>query len=198
MLLWFPKYWEIVPPHETIQVEKGIDEAGHPFFGSPDAAVTITEFSDYQCFQCRKMHYFLRRLIAQDPKKARLVHRHFPMDSSVNPGIKTSLHVGAGKMALLAIYASAKNKFWPMNDYLFDMAARHENFNLKQLAEKTGIDQRELAWALKNKMVYHRLAMDIKDGGELGLVGTPGFLIEGHVYQGNIPADVLQHIFGID
>jgi protein-disulfide isomerase len=39
------------------------------------------------------------------------------------------------------------------------------------------------------------LALDLKKGGELGIEGTPGFLIEGQVYQGNIPSDVLQRIF---
>ncbi|GAB6907646.1 conserved membrane hypothetical protein [Desulfosarcina cetonica] len=197
VILWFPEYWELVPAHETNQVEKGIDEAGHPYFGSTEAEVTITEFADYQCFQCRKMHYFLRRLIEQYPDRARLIHRHFPMDYTVNPGLKTNLHVGSGKMALLAIYASAKDKFWLMNDLLFGMAASKKNFNLQQVAEKTGIDQRELVWALENKQVYQRLAMDLKKGGELGLEGTPGFLIEGNVYQGNIPSEVLQRIFNI-
>jgi protein-disulfide isomerase len=144
------------------------------------------------------MHYYLRRLIEQHPDRARLIHRHFPMDHKVNPGLTTPFHLGSGKMALLAIYASAKDKFWQMNDLLFGIAARKENFNLKEIAKKTGIDQAELVWALKNKLVLQRLGMDLKEGGELGLVGTPGFLIEGHFYQGNIPADVLHRIFNLN
>jgi protein-disulfide isomerase len=82
-----------------------------------------------------------------------------------------------------------------MNDLLFGIAARHENFNLKEIAVTTHINQNELVWALKSKQVYQRLAMDLKEGGELGLEGTPGFVIEGKVYQGNIPFDVLERIF---
>ena len=197
LLLVYPVYWQLAPPQENLKVKSGLDDAGHPYWGDPGAPVTITEFTDYQCFQCRKMHFFLRRLIAENPGRAKLIHRHFPMDRRVNPGLKTSLHVGSGKMAVLAIYASAKDKFWQMNDLLFEIAARKGNFNLKEVAKRTGIEPRELAWALKNKLAYRRLSMDIKDGGELGLEGTPGFVVDGEVYQGNLPADVLQRIFDI-
>jgi hypothetical protein len=136
LVLFFPAYWQIVPSNEKITVETGLTDEGHPYFGSPSAATTIVEFSDYQCFQCRKMHYYLRQLIEQYPGRAMLVHRHYPMDHHVNPGVKTPFHVGSGKMALLAIYASAKDKFWQMNDVLFAMVARKENFNLKNISEK--------------------------------------------------------------
>jgi protein-disulfide isomerase/uncharacterized membrane protein len=195
LILFLPPYWQLKPIQPDLKIEHGLTQEGQPYLGSSKAEFTITEFIDYQCFQCRKMHFFLRRLIGRYPDKAKLIQRHFPMDSKVNPGVKTPLHVGSGKMALLAIYASAKGKFWQMNDLLFDMAARKKNFNLKEIAEKTGIDQRELAWALNSKKVYQRLALDLKEGGELGLEGTPGFLIEGKVYQGNIPYKVLERIF---
>jgi protein-disulfide isomerase/uncharacterized membrane protein len=195
LILFFPPYWQLISIQPGVKIEHGLTKEGHPYLGSSKAEFTITEFVDYQCFQCRKMHYFLRRLIGEYPDRVKLIHRHFPMDSKINPGLKSSLHVGSGKMALLAIYASAKDKFWQMNDLLFGIAARQQNFNLKQIAAKTGIDQRELAWAINSKKVSQRLAMDLKKGGELGLEGTPGFLIEGTVYQGNIPYKVLERIF---
>ena len=56
------------------------------------------------------MHYFLRHIIAKNPDKLQLVHKHFPMDHAFNPLIKTALHVGAGRIALLAIYAAKNSK----------------------------------------------------------------------------------------
>ena len=69
------------------------------------------EFTDYLCFQCRKMHYYLRDLVARYPDKIRLVHRNYPMDHEFNPMVKEPFHVGAGKMALLAIHAAASGSF---------------------------------------------------------------------------------------
>ena len=43
------------------------------------------EFTDYQCFQCRKMHYYLRKLVARYPDKIRITHCSFPMDQEFNP-----------------------------------------------------------------------------------------------------------------
>lgn len=195
-LAWFPAYWQMASPEIGPQIVSGITAEGHPFIGSENAAVTIIEFADYKCFQCRKMHYYLRQMIAQHPDKVKLIHRHFPLDHTINPGIKTPFHVASGKMALLAVYAAAKDKFWEMNDVLFSAAARNEDLNLKIIAEKTGIAAKELAWALGYKPIAQRLLLDIKEAGEWGISGTPGFVIDGKLYQGNIPAEIMLRIFG--
>ncbi len=99
-------------------------------FGSETPKIIITEFSDYLCFQCRKMHTALRLLVDHYPDRIRLIHRHFPMDHEFNPLVKEPFHGGSGKMALIRLYAHQKDKFWEINDLLFKIAAE-ENFNYK-------------------------------------------------------------------
>ncbi len=88
----------------------GVTEDGHPWIGAQTPVLEITEFTDYQCFQCKKMHFFLRRLIETHSDKIRLVHRHYPMDHKVNPIVKEPFHVGSAAMSLLAIYAQSIGK----------------------------------------------------------------------------------------
>jgi protein-disulfide isomerase len=57
-----------------------------------------------------------------------------------------------------------------------------------------GVPSGELAAALKSKSIRLRLKHDIAVGIDLGVTGTPGFMIDGKVYTGTIPKEVLKKI----
>ncbi len=192
VIFLLPPYWVIAPEHLNKDLPHGLTETGHPWIGAENPELTITEYSDYLCFQCRKMHYYLREMVEAYPDKIRLVHRHFPFDNQFNPIVKDPFHVGSGKMALMAIYAGKKEKFWEMNDLLFSIP--RGAMPLVEIAEKSGLDARELAWALKSQLLKALLANDIHDALQLGLTATPGFVIEDEVYVGNIPPEIINSI----
>ena len=129
------------------------------------------------------------------PGTIRIVHRHFPMDHEVNPIVKQPFHIGSGKMALLAMFAASKGKFFEMNDLLFDLAGKKKQINLKWLAEKTGLKPDDLVRSLKDPRLRQKLAGDIRQGIKLRLVGTPGFVIDNEAYIGKLPAKVLEKYF---
>ena len=157
LLIFFPAYWQLSPSPITGNIPTGITEKGHPWIGAKNPKLIITEFADYQCFQCKKMHFHLKELIAKHSEKIRLVHRHFPMDHKVNPIVKESFHVGSGTMALIAIYAASKDRFWEMNDALFEIAGQKSAFNTRELAKKAGIDIAGLSIAMKNPGIQLKL-----------------------------------------
>jgi protein-disulfide isomerase len=190
--VFYPNYWHLDEPELATTINSGLTPTGHPWIGAENPKIVITEYTDYQCFQCKKMHFFLRQLIAQHPDKIRLVHRHFPMDHEFNPIVKDPFHVGSGKMALLAIYATAKEKFWLMNDFLFKIAGDNQDINVKEIAEKVGIDYRELARALNDQNIRYRLKHDISQGLKSKINGTPAFFIDGQVYLGQIPPAIIK------
>jgi len=194
-LIWvfLPAYWKIPAPPLSEDISTGVTQEGHPWIGSMRPELTIVEFSDYQCFQCNKMHHFIRTLIQENADKIRLVHRHFPMDHRFNPLLKEPFHVGSGEMALMAIYAATQNKFWPVNDLLFEIGRQKRTFNTKEIGEKTDLDFRALAQARKDPAILIRLQRDIIDGIKLGIQGTPAFLIDGKVYTGQIPSEIIEN-----
>ena len=191
--IFLPVYWSFQQPVLSAQISSGTTIDGHPWIGAKDPRLVITEYTDYQCFQCKKMHFFLRRLIAENPDKIRLVHRHFPMDHEFNPIVKIPFHVGAGKMALLAISAAAHDKFWQINDALFAAAGQGRNLNIKKLAQKAGMDYRQLARALTDPDCRRRLQNDIISGLQLQITGTPAFVIDQKVYLAQIPPQIIRN-----
>ena len=193
---WYivPAYWRLQPPRYADSIATGVTDTGHPWIGAKNPVLEITEFADYQCFQCRKMHFFLRQLIAAHPEKVRLIHKHYPMDHHFNPIVKQPFHVGSGKMALLAVYAASKGKFWEMNDLLYGLAGRKASVDVQQLARSVDIDARELGQALKHPNVRYLLQRDIISGNKLAITGTPTYVISNKIYTGHIPPKIFDKV----
>ena len=189
----FPAYWEFKPTAPSATLPSGITEEGHPWIGAERPQLEITEFADYQCFQCKKMHFFLRQLIAEQPQKIRLIHRHYPMDHTINPIVKAPFHEGSGAMALIATSAARMKKFWPVNDYLFGIAGRAHIIDIKKLAEKVDLNFEELKRNMSDRNSQIALRRDIWQGNKLKITGTPAYLIEHNLYLGQIPSDVLKN-----
>jgi uncharacterized membrane protein/protein-disulfide isomerase len=192
-----PHYWVYEYPPLSANVSTGFTDTGSPWIGAEKPQITIEEFTDFQCFQCSKLHSFLRRLIEQHPEKIRLVHHHYPLDHNYNPIlIKEPLHVGSGEMALLAIYASMKGKFWEMNDelYAFSRSSNKENLDLTILSKKLNLPLAEIQDSIGSKDNKIKLALDIEKGLLNGITGTPAYIIDGKIYQGSIPNDIFQRL----
>lgn len=139
------------------------------------------------------MHQFLRNFIAEHPDTIRLVHHHYPMDHEFNNiVVPEPFHIGSGKMAMIAIYAASKNRFWKMNDALYAVGREKQAFNTRFLAEQTGFSAGELAAASQHPQIREALLYDIRQGMKLHITGTPSYVIDGQVYTGSIPAELLQ------
>jgi uncharacterized membrane protein/protein-disulfide isomerase len=187
-----PAYWHFKAPQLSAHIPVGMTENGHPWIGAENPKLVITEYTDYQCFQCKKMHYFLRQLVEKYPDKIRLIHRHFPMDHQFNPIVKEPFHVGSGKMALLAIYAATRDKFWKMNDILFNRAREKGSLNVKELADEVGINFEDLGRSINDPTIRLKLKRDIWNGLKLNISGTPAFVINDKVYLAQIPPEIIK------
>lgn len=195
LLIFFtPHYWEMQALPLGSELSQGITAEGHPWIGASNPRLEITEFTDYQCFQCKKMHFYLREFMATYPDTIRLIHRNFPMDHLYNPMVKEPYHIGAGKMALFSLYAVKHDKFWEVSDFLFNINTQNGHFNIREMARTAGFDVMEFANSVNDRVLQQKLRADILEGIRLGINGTPGYLIEGNVYVGHVPADIINSL----
>lgn len=192
MIFMFPQYWHMNPPTFSMDMPSGFTENGHPWIGAEQPELEIIEFSDYRCFQCKKMHYFLRRIIETHPDKIRLIHRQFPMDHTINPLVNEPFHVGAARLAIVSLFAAEKEKFWEMNDLLFAIPREKDAINLRYFANQTGLEAEEMRHAFRAPELWLKLQKDIADGLKFGLTGTPGFIIAGQLHLAQIPSALLE------
>lgn len=194
LFLVYPTYWNMEPLVLTSEINTGFTKNGNPWIGALNPDITIVEFTDYECFQCKKMHRYLRDLIDQYPDTLRLVHRHYPMDAKFNDIIvKKGMHYGAGYLSLIAIHAAEEGNFWKVNDLLYDFNIDH-SINLSEISQKTGYSIEELKSAVVSSKYRKILQFDILTGAKMRITGTPTYLIEGKLYKGFIPKDIFQKI----
>ena len=192
ILIFFPVYWSFDHQVISAKIPHGMTAEGHPWIGAVNPKLEITAFSDYRCFQCKKMHFYLRQILAEYPERIKVIHRHFPMDHKVNPLLKAPEHVGSGKLAMLAISAAIENRFWQMNDILYRIAWENPEIDVKKLARDVGLDEQKLTRTFLRRKVHYRLKKDIMDGIKMGVRGTPTFVIDGKIYPGQIPPQILK------
>jgi uncharacterized membrane protein len=197
LLQWkLPHYWEFSQYPIPSAVATGRTETGAYWIGANHPKLTIEEFSDYMCFQCGKMHIFLRNLVYAHPDTIRLVHHNYPMDHLYNPLVQEPFHIGAGQMALIALYAGSKDKFWEMNDELYRTVRedRPDSLNLQTLANRIGLPVQEISQAFTDPELLHLLSDDIKKGLIHRIGSTPSYIINGKVYSGTIPLEILSKL----
>ena len=101
------------------------------FRGSPDATVTLVEFSDFQCPYCKSLSMLLdQQVLPQEKGVLRVLYRQFPL----------SMHSWAVSAAYLSkcVEMQDPSEFWPVHDFLF--------LNQSSLTPTT-IHERLLDWA---------------------------------------------------
>jgi protein-disulfide isomerase/uncharacterized membrane protein len=195
ILIFLPNYWKLgddSPKKSTLN--SGITENGNPWIGAKSPELTIIEYADYMCFQCKKMHFFLRNLVAAYPDKIRLVHKQFPMDKRFNPLITKEVHPGAGILSSIAIYAMEENKFWELNDYLYNYNMKHKAIYLRQIARDNNLDLNAMKIKIHKPEIQQKLQKDIVSGLKNNVNGTPSYIINGQVYTGQIPPYILDKV----
>ncbi|MCW5198576.1 thioredoxin domain-containing protein [Desulfobulbus sp. F4] len=184
--IFLPTYWIYEYPALSTNVHTGITEEGHPWIGAEQPSLVINEFTDYQCFQCSKMHFFLRLLVNKHPDSIRLIHHHYPLNE---------IHPGSNQIALLAIASANQGKFWQVNDSLYAIIRNGiKEFNINKFAKKSGLNPEHLKRDMYSQAALKQLESDMRSGMKNKITGTPAFLIDGKVYQGNIPSEILKKV----
>ncbi len=142
------------------------------------AKIGIVEFSDYQCFYCRDFH---RKQFAQIKKEyidtgvVQFIHKDLPL----------RMHAQAVPAAMVAHCAGAQGRFWDMHDALFTHQGRLGQGLYPELARQLKLDEAKFKACLEGQAHGQGIGQDVSTARQLGLTGTPSFLI------GKIEGDTL-------
>lgn len=145
--------------------------------GNPDAAITLVEFSDFQCPFCERQYRTLKQLLNEYPQKIRLVYRHFPL----------GFHQFAQKAAEASECASEQGKFWEYHDKLFENQSDYSVANFKKWAGDLGLQTSQFNSCLDGDKYASRIQADAKEGAQKGVNGTPATFVNGQLISGALP-----------
>jgi len=142
------------------------------FQGSEHARVTLIEYGDFECPNCKMAATTPTLLLERFPNKLRFIYRHFPM---VEP------HPHALLAAEAAEAAGAQGKFWRMHDLLFGNQAHLTDKNLLRYAGELGLDLARYVAEMDDHIYLQKVREHIEGGRRSHIRATPTFFINGAV-----------------
>lgn len=158
--------------------------AGRPYSGPDDAAVTLVEFTDYQCpFCARYFRQTLPSILSEYGDRIKYVVFNYPIPS---------LHPFAHKAAEAAECAYDQGKFWEYHDLLFNNQQSLGSESLKQYALDLELDTGTFDSCLDSAAKAEQVLADFQIGQDLGITGTPTFFINGTRMVGAQPFSSFQ------
>ena len=159
---------------------------GDPFYGPENAAITIIEFSDYECPYCRKWHVeVFQRLLEAYPGQIKFVYRDFPL---------TSIHPNAFSAAEAANCAGEQGLYWPYHELLFSMQLGLSHEAYTQYAKQLGANMDTFNACLTDGKYKDEIQADFEYGAQLGIRSTPTFFINGIALVGAQPYETFKQV----
>ncbi|HXC59878.1 MAG TPA: thioredoxin domain-containing protein [Steroidobacteraceae bacterium] len=144
--------------------------------GSPEAAVTLVEYGDYQCPYCGLAYHEIKKAQKRLGAKLRFVFRNFPLNQA---------HPQAELAAESAEAAGAQGKFWEMHDALYENQQQLGQPLIEALVERLRLDGEKFEADLETRKFQSHVKHDFMGGVRSGVNGTPGLFINGQRYDGS-------------
>ena len=166
------------PKQSNVEVNPQVLEAAYRE-GSPDAPVTIIEFSDYQCPFCQR--WFNQTLPSLKPYledgTVQLIFVDFPLN--IHPEAPA-----AHQAARCAGEFNGNEGYWTMHDALFNSLSRWSGQPntaaiLKEVADEAGLDGDAIQVCVESGRYQPQVDAGLNEGIRLGISGTPTFFVNG-------------------
>jgi len=144
-------------------------------YGNPKAAITLVEYSDFECPFCKRFHATAKQLVDQSNETVNWVYRHFPLGFH-NPGAQKQAEASecAGKLG-------GDKAFWRYSDLIYARTRSNgKGFpisDLVPLAREIGLDTGPFKQCIDNGEMTAKVKADYENGIASGITGTPGNII---------------------
>jgi len=166
-----------------------LSDARH-FQGDTDAPVTLIEFSDFRCGYCgRWAAETLPQIREQyvDTGKIRFAYKHLAV-----------LGPDSVRAAEASECAAEQDTFWDFHNAVFlDQAQNHTQLNVENLvtlADGVDMDTDAFRECVESGRYTNQVNQESMVVRNLGVNGTPGFVINGVYIPGAQPFDVFQQV----
>ncbi|MBY0538307.1 DsbA family protein [Patescibacteria group bacterium] len=153
---------------------EGVEVKAH-IKGGENAAVTLVEYSDFQCPACGAFQPVLNEVLAQYGDKIKFEYKHYPL---------VQIHPFAEPAARAAEAAAQQGKFFEFADMLFEKQAEWSKGSnptgfFTRYATELGLDMELFAKHQKSSLLSDNVRAHMAEARGLGLTGTPSFYLNG-------------------
>jgi protein-disulfide isomerase len=165
----------------SLSAPTGRTPDGYYYKGQPDAAVTVVEYSDFECPYCGRFATGLALAIDRDyveTGKIRYIFHDYPLPK----------HANAIAASEAARCAGDQNAFWPMHDTLFANQAQWSESaqplpQFGAYAKQLKLDGAAFTQCMNNGKYTAAIRQAQQDSNQAQIPGTPTFVIDGKQYD---------------
>ena len=157
-----------------------LTRAEAPSIGNPEADVTVIEFFDYNCGYCKRALPDIQAVIKED-SNLRVVFKDMPI---LGPTSKTA--------ALWALAAHKQGKYFDYHVALMEHKGPKEEAELEKLARNLGLDVEQMKKDIDSEELQKELDKVTEVGREIGVSGTPAFIVGKTFIPGYVGEDGLK------
>ena len=162
------------------QLAPKLVDSADPVAGNPFGDVTVVEFYDTRCPYCRGMLQTVAALLQSDPK-VKLVMKDMPILGNASQ---------LESRALLA--AQKQGAYFQLQAPIMQSAATPNRDTLRAEADREGLDGSRLLRDMDDPAVKARLDGNIALAQQIGIDGTPAFIIGTKLISGAVELQELQ------
>jgi protein-disulfide isomerase len=158
-----------------------LNDPASPVGGNPDGEVTLVEFFDYRCGYCRRVVSSMRALLDED-RELRVVFKELPV-----------LGPDSERAARAALASRRQGGYVPFHFAL--MAADDLSLQgIRAAAEAVGLDADRLEADMAAPEVNAAIQANYALANELGIEGTPAFVIGKQLIPGAVDKARLEEL----
>ena len=148
--------------------------------GNPNGDVKLVVFFDYACPYCRQGHADVAKLVREDPKLM-VIYRDFPV-----------LSPASTEAAMASLSAATQGGYRKFHDAMFDSPGRVSLARTMGIVKGVGLSEDKVTADLKNAALKAEVDKNLVLGRELGLTGTPSYIIGNRILSGAVGFDRLK------
>jgi protein-disulfide isomerase len=152
--------------------------------GSPDAPVLIQEYADFQCIHCYNFYNETELALIDEYVDEGVVLYELNLVDFIGQE--------SAKSAEAAYCAADQDLFWEYHDVVFANYSQgntggYSEDRLIAFAETVNMDMAAFTQCLQSGEKAEIIAQNKQDAADQGITGTPSFVVNGTVLNGNVP-----------
>ena len=153
-----------------------------PMLGNPEGDVIVVEFVDYNCGYCRRVFNDLMALTEAD-SQVKILMKEFPI-------------LGAGSLAAsqAALAAQRQGQYAALHTALMQASGSLDENRVLSIAQDIGLDIDQLQLDMHDPAITTLLQRNQMLAQQLGINGTPGFIIGEEIVRGAVSLPQLQQL----
>jgi len=176
---------DLLMPSEEYDINGSYTLTNFSYKSNPDAAVTIEEFSDFQCPYCAGASRTVEKIIEVYGNEVNIEFKHMPF------------HSDSQKAAEASECARDQEKFWEYHHILFNENSLSVK-SLKKYAEQLNLDTEQFNNCLDSGEKKSAVKEDYNEAIQRKVEGTPTFFVNDKKLVGAQPFEAFKVLIDIE